>query len=101
MVDVSTAQARQPLGITTLLGDSFAIFFGNFFKVYLLAFGPTLIGLILSGALISGSALWQALLFPTSTEPALRSPYFWWSLSSSLSMPSRLPCLFNSLTTQK
>lgn len=52
MVDVSTGQPRQPLGITTLLGDSFAIFFGNFFKVYLLAFGPSLVGLILTGALI-------------------------------------------------
>lgn len=57
MVDVSTVQPRQPLGITTLLGDSFAIFFGNFFKVYLLAFGPTLVGLILSGALIGFGTL--------------------------------------------
>ncbi|WP_422041356.1 hypothetical protein [Roseibium sp.] len=57
MVDVSTVQPRQPLGVTTLLGDSFAIFFGNFFKVYLLAFGPTLVGLILSGALIGFGTL--------------------------------------------
>lgn len=57
MVDVSTVQPRQPLGITTLLGDSFAIFFSNFFKAYLLAFGPTLVGLILSGALIGFGTL--------------------------------------------
>ncbi|MEO0976331.1 MAG: hypothetical protein AAFY24_03700, partial [Pseudomonadota bacterium] len=57
MVDVSTGQPRQLLGITTLLGDSFAIFFGNFFKVYLLALGPTMIGLILTGALIGFGTL--------------------------------------------
>ncbi len=57
MVDVSAGQPRQPMGVTTLLGDSFSIFFGNFFKVYLLALGPTVIGLILSGALIGFGTL--------------------------------------------
>ncbi|WP_299478413.1 hypothetical protein [uncultured Roseibium sp.] len=52
MADISAMHTRPPLGVTTLLSESFSIFFGNFFKVFQLAFGPALIGLLLSGALL-------------------------------------------------
>ena len=57
MTDHSTAQANPPLGIGAIIGESFSILFGKFLQVFLVAYGPTLIGLVLSGALIGFGAV--------------------------------------------
>jgi len=52
MTNISTAQAKPPLGVGSLIGESFSILFGKFLRVFLVAYGPTLLGLLLSGALL-------------------------------------------------
>ncbi|WP_029062639.1 hypothetical protein [Labrenzia sp. DG1229] len=52
MANISTAQAKPPLGVGSLIGESFSILFGKFLQVFLVAYGPTLLGLLLSGALL-------------------------------------------------
>ncbi|MEM9630140.1 MAG: hypothetical protein AAGA50_02355 [Pseudomonadota bacterium] len=52
MSDTTAGQIKPPLGVGGLVSDSFSIFFGKFFKVFLIAYGPTLIGLLISGALL-------------------------------------------------
>lgn len=56
MTDISTAQPRPALGISTIIGESFSILFGKFLQVFIVAYGPTLVGIILSGALIGFGA---------------------------------------------
>ncbi|MGR3513410.1 MAG: hypothetical protein ACU0GG_11660 [Paracoccaceae bacterium] len=49
-VDAS-AGGHTPLGAGGIIGDSFSIFFSKIGKVLMLAFLPTLVGLVISGAL--------------------------------------------------
>ncbi|WP_305987922.1 hypothetical protein [Roseibium sp. MMSF_3544] len=51
MTDVSAVQPKPPLGVGRLLGDSFSILFSKFVQVIAVAFLPSLIGLLISGAL--------------------------------------------------
>jgi len=52
MTITSDTQFSAPLGVGNIVSESFSILFRNFFKVMILAFVPTLIGLIISGVLI-------------------------------------------------
>ncbi|MCK7612317.1 hypothetical protein [Roseibium sediminicola] len=57
MTDVSAGQPNAPLGIGSIIGESFSILFGKFFQVVLIAFGPAVIGLVISGLLIGFGAM--------------------------------------------
>ena len=61
MTDATMAQPKPPLGVGSIIGESFSILFSKFLQVVLIAFGPALIGLVLSGMLngfgaVAGSA---------------------------------------------
>lgn len=49
------SDGKAPLGVGSILGESFSILFGNLFKVVLLTFGPLLVSLAISGALVGWS----------------------------------------------
>ncbi|TYC53676.1 hypothetical protein FMN50_14620 [Rhodobacterales bacterium] len=58
MADISAAEPKPALGVGAIVSESFSILFGNFFKVIITAFVPTLIGFLISGILIGfGPAL--------------------------------------------
>lgn len=57
MTDMSARLPKAPLGIGSLVGESFSILFGKFPQIFLIAFGPSLVGLILSGALLGFSVV--------------------------------------------
>ncbi|WP_422378670.1 hypothetical protein [Roseibium sp.] len=57
MTDTTTAQPKAPLGVGSIIGESFSILFSKFLQVVLIAFGPALIGLVLSGMLIGFGAV--------------------------------------------
>ena len=64
MTVVSETGQKIPLGVGTIIGDSFSILFGNFFKVLVLAFIANFAGFLVSG-LLFGFAFAAGL-----TEPA-------------------------------
>ncbi len=47
----SNVQTGAPLGVGTIVGDSFSILMRHFLSVVILAIIPTLIGLVMSGIL--------------------------------------------------
>jgi uncharacterized membrane protein len=51
MTDASLAQPKASLGVGSIIGEAFSILFGNFLKVIIVGFGPTLIGFLISGIL--------------------------------------------------
>lgn len=53
---ISIPQKGAPLGVGSIVGDSFSILMGNFLSVVLLALGPTLLSTLLSGLLIGWGA---------------------------------------------
>jgi hypothetical protein len=53
MTDASIAQPHTPLGVGSIIGESFSILFGKFVQVIIIAFVPTLIGVLISG-LVNG-----------------------------------------------
>lgn len=57
MSDTSYGEARPPLGVGSIISESFSIFFRNFVAVVLLAFVPTLIGALISYALLGRELL--------------------------------------------
>lgn len=57
-----------PLGVGAIVGESFSILFGNFLKVMILGFVPTLLSLLISGVLIG----WGATL--GMADPGLIAP---------------------------
>ena len=52
MTNTTNPQSDAPLGVGSLIGDSFTILFRHFLTVVLLAVVPTLIGLTVSGMLV-------------------------------------------------
>jgi len=52
MTDVSAVEPKPPLGVGTIVSDSFSILFNNFVLVFVVAFIPSLIGILISGLLI-------------------------------------------------
>ncbi|SLN24976.1 hypothetical protein ROA7450_01026 [Roseovarius albus] len=48
----SVSSLGEPLGVGSIIGESFTIFFRKFFTVLILAFVPTLIGLVVTGQLV-------------------------------------------------
>lgn len=51
MTDTTMAQPKAPLGVGSIIGESFSILFGHIPKIVLIAFVPTLIGFLISGLL--------------------------------------------------
>ncbi|MEO9528350.1 hypothetical protein [Roseibium sp.] len=51
MTDATTQQPKAALGVGSIISESFSILFGNFIKVVIIGFVPTLIGLLISGVL--------------------------------------------------
>lgn len=51
MTDIPASQPKPPLGVGSLIGESFSILFGHFVKVIIIGFFPTLIGFLISGLL--------------------------------------------------
>ncbi len=49
----SPMEANAPLGVGSIVSDSFSILFKNIIKVMLLGFVPMMIGLVASGVLVS------------------------------------------------
>lgn len=52
MTDAPAVGPKPSLGIGSLISESFSILFGKFIQVVAVAFGPALIGLVISGLLI-------------------------------------------------
>jgi hypothetical protein len=60
MSDSSTPAQRAPLGVGSIIGDAFSIMLKRFPAVFVLAFVPTVIAILLSGLLVGfGAALGQ------------------------------------------
>lgn len=57
MTDIPASQPKPPLGVGSLIGESFSILFSKFLQIFLVAYGPTLLGLLLSGALLGFGAI--------------------------------------------
>ncbi|MEM9710422.1 MAG: hypothetical protein AAF871_16745 [Pseudomonadota bacterium] len=57
MTAAAIEDRKMPLGVGNIISSAFSILFGNFFSVIILAFVPTLIGLVIQGALIGWSAM--------------------------------------------
>lgn len=53
MTDAAAVQPKAPLGVGSIISESFSILFGNIVKITIVAFVPTLLGFIISG-LLSG-----------------------------------------------
>ncbi|MHA7775939.1 hypothetical protein [Roseibium sp. M-1] len=51
MTDATLGQPKAPLGVGSIIGESFSILFGKFLQVIIIGFVPTLIGFLISGAL--------------------------------------------------
>lgn len=51
MTDATMAQPKAPLGVGSIIGESFSILFGHILQIVLIAFVPTLIGFLISGLL--------------------------------------------------
>lgn len=68
MTVVSETGQKIPLGVGKILGDSFSILFGNFFKVLVLGFVGVFIGFVIDGFLIGFDAA-AGLSDPSFTEP--------------------------------
>lgn len=68
MTDATAVQPNAPLGVGSLLGESFSILFGNFIKVFIVAFVPTLLGVLIS-ALFNGLDVAVGLAEPNFAEP--------------------------------
>lgn len=58
MTSSTTNPPGAPLGVGSIIGESFSILFGNFIPVLLLSLGPTLLNIVISG-LLNG---WNAAL---------------------------------------
>jgi hypothetical protein len=56
MTFTANSPSDAPLGVGSIVGDSFTILFRNFFSVMVLAIVPTLIGVVASGLLIGFDA---------------------------------------------
>lgn len=69
MSDAADTVPHQPLGIGSLIGDSFSILFRNFVPIVLISFVPTLVGLLLSGSLIGFETIIGLDDIPASEEP--------------------------------
>ena len=63
-----------PLGVGAIVSESFSILFRNFVPVMMLALGPTLLGLVVSG-LLNG---WDVVL--GTADPALSGPVNWFGI---------------------
>ncbi|WP_417677509.1 hypothetical protein [Roseibium sp.] len=57
MTDTTLGQPKPPLGVGEIISDSFSILFGKFIPVIIVAFVPSLIGLLLSGMLVGFGAV--------------------------------------------
>ncbi|WP_346892534.1 hypothetical protein [uncultured Roseibium sp.] len=57
MTDTTMGQPKPPLGVGEIISDSFSILFGKFIPVIIVAFVPSLIGLLLSGMLVGFGAV--------------------------------------------
>jgi len=51
MTDTTMVQHKAPLGVGSIIGESFSILFGKFIQVILIGFVPTLLGFLISGAI--------------------------------------------------
>jgi len=56
MTDATLGQPKASLGIGSIIGESFSILFGHFLQVVIVAFVPSLLGFLVSGALIGFNA---------------------------------------------
>jgi hypothetical protein len=56
MTDATMGQPKAPLGVGSIIGESFSILFGKIIYVILIAFVPTMIGLLASGLVIGFGA---------------------------------------------
>ncbi|GHC46939.1 hypothetical protein [Neogemmobacter tilapiae] len=65
MTDSTTFQAPQPLGVGSIISESFSILGRNILSVVVLALGPTLLGLVISGLLVG----WGVTLGAGSVSP--------------------------------
>ena len=52
MTDTVTTGGKAPLGVGSIISESFSILFANFVKVLMIAFIPTVVGLLISGAIL-------------------------------------------------
>lgn len=52
MTDTVTTGGKAPLGVGSIISESFSILFANFVKVLMIAFIPTVVGLLISGAFL-------------------------------------------------
>jgi len=52
MSDTAVSPQRIPLGVGMLIADSFSVLFRHFFPIILIAFVPTLLGVLVSGSLV-------------------------------------------------
>ncbi|MBG6174746.1 putative membrane protein [Labrenzia sp. EL_208] len=57
MTETNSTESIVPLGVGTLIGDSFSILFRNIVPIVLIAFVPSLLGVLLSGYLVGFEAL--------------------------------------------
>ncbi len=52
MSDTTLGQPKAALGVGSLIGETFSVFFGNFVRVVILAFVPIVLGRVISGLLV-------------------------------------------------
>ena len=57
MTERDTTPPQVPLGVGMLIGDSFSILFRNFVPVVVIAFVPSILGVLLSGYLVGFETL--------------------------------------------
>jgi len=69
MTDATMAQPKTPLGVGSIIGESFSILFGHFLQIILIAFVPTLIGFLISG-LLTGFDVALGIQEPDFSNPA-------------------------------
>ncbi len=89
LTDTGYAQAKLPLGVGSLIGDSFSILFRKFLTVMVLSSGPLIIGLAISGLLVGwGMTLQAGEIDPLELEQAFGGSSFWakWGLSMVVQM---------------
>lgn len=89
MTDVQTGSLKQPLGVGSIISETFSILFGNFLKVLLLSVLPTVAGLALLGATIG----WDAAL--GNPDPAAFAAGGWMIIF----LPILVGFIISSLTT--
>jgi len=84
LTDPGFAQTKPPLGVGSIIGDSFSILFRKFLTVMVLSSGPLIIGLAISGLLVG----WQVTLNGEIDPASFTGGGFWakWGVSMVVQM---------------